>query len=91
MILCAPYCWTPTPCPVHPQDDMPPRGRALPEGASTCCEVYMQAEVNPRHLWHEHDSTRWYTDPDGWNAHAANCDRDDCEPIDVTPDTEQGV
>lgn len=40
----------------------------------------MSPSLNPRHLWHEHDSTRWYVDPEGWNEHARSCERDDCLP-----------
>lgn len=38
------------------------------------CECYRDINLNPdRHLWHEHDSTRLYTDPEGWDAHVAGC------------------
>jgi hypothetical protein len=30
--------------------------------------------VRRRHLWDEHDSTRHYTDPEGWAAHEASCE-----------------
>jgi hypothetical protein len=31
------------------------------------------AVSNKRHLWHEHDDVRSYTDPEGWAAHVAAC------------------
>lgn len=55
--------------------------RSAPLSTYRCCDNYAKSAINPRHLWHIHDSTRWYTDPDGWNAHAASCNRDDCEVV----------
>jgi len=47
-------------------------------GAEGCCENYAKSEINPRHLWNEHDSTRIYTDPAGWDDHEATCK--ECKP-----------
>ena len=41
--------------------------------ASDCCDLRYDARVNPRHLWSEYDSTRWYFDPEGWDSHEASC------------------
>ena len=71
---CSEECWAAKPCPEH-GDQMPPFGRSLAYQEYVCCERYRDNRVNPRHLWHEHDSTRWYTDPDGWAAHEASCDQ----------------
>lgn len=75
--VCTERCWTPVPCPDH-GDRMQPFGRS---GADyVCCDNYAKSALNPRHLWSEHDSTRIYTDPAGWAAHAAACEREDCTP-----------
>lgn len=81
MTTCTEKCWTPVACPVH-GDDMKPCGRSAGLEAYICCDNYMRSDINPRHLWNIHDSTRWYTDPDGWNAHAEACTDDytDCQP-----------
>ena len=81
MTGCTEKCWTPTPCPDH-GEPMHPFGRSSGLDSYDCCENYARSEINPRHLWDEHDSTRWYTDPDGWNAHAESCTDDyyDCQP-----------
>ena len=79
---CAPYCWTPKSCPDH-GDYMPPFGRSAPTEMYVCCDNYARSDINPRHLWDEHDSTRWYTDPVGWNSHADQCEREDCARIPV--------
>lgn len=75
--VCTERCWTPKPCPDH-GDDMNPFGRSAGDYAHYCCENYAKSEINPRHLWNEHDSTRWYTDPVGWTLHTQLCVRDDC-------------
>ena len=77
MSTCTEECWTPIACPKH-GDRMTPFGRSAGEVYS-CCDNYGKSDVNPRHLWDEHDSSRWYTDPSGWNAHAAECDHDECK------------
>lgn len=74
---CDVKCWNPYECPDH-GDLMAPRGRDAGMGYYHCCDNYQRVEINPRHLWHEHDSTRWYTDPEGWNEHEATCER--CNP-----------
>lgn len=74
-MTCTANCWTPVPCPTH-GGLMFPFGRS--HGGYPCCDNYARSELNPRHLWDEHDSTRWYTDPAGWNAHEANCAK--CSP-----------
>jgi hypothetical protein len=73
--VCSEKCWTPVPCPVH-GDFMPPAGRSAPLEMHICCDNCADSTVNPRHLWSIHDSTRWYTDPEGWKAHVSSCD--DC-------------
>ena len=70
--LCSPRCWTPKVCPDH-GDGMPPFGRAAPLDMYICCDNYAKSAVNPRHLWNIHDSTRWYTDPEGWAEHERTC------------------
>lgn len=37
------------------------------------CDNYSHQDLNPRHLWDEHDSARWYTDPIGWEQHEKTC------------------
>lgn len=69
---CTEVCWTPVRCPVH-DHEMKPLGRSSALEEYICCERYSSAELNPRHLWSEHDSTRHYTDPEGWAAHEATC------------------
>ena len=74
---CSPECWTAATCPAC-GGDLPPRGRSVPleMNIPTCCDdSRIDPLVNRRHLWSEHDDTRWYTDPDGWAAHVAECDR----------------
>lgn len=76
--ICSEKCWTSVRCPDH-GDLMNPRGRDAGMESYVCCDNY-QTDVNTRHLWHQHDSTRYYTDPEGWAAHAAECTDDywDC-------------
>ena len=69
---CTEKCWTPVECPDH-GDRMAPFGRSVSAYEYECCENRMSSAINPRHLWHEHDSTRWYNDPEGWNEHEASC------------------
>jgi hypothetical protein len=77
-MTCTEKCWEATECPDHGHS-MTPFGRSAPVEMFQCCDNRFNPQINPRHLWDKHDSTRWYTDPDGWNAHASECDRDDCE------------
>jgi len=83
MSACTEKCWTPATCPQH-DEPMYPIGRDAGMDAYPCCENYQRPNVNPRHLWDEHDSTRWYTDPDGWNEHERTCEkcRPEVEPTD---------
>ena len=69
---CTEKCWTPVNCPDHGHE-MNPCGRDSGMQSYDCCENYGKPRINPRHLWHEHDSSRWYTDPEGWAAHEASC------------------
>lgn len=70
---CTEECWTPVRCPDH-GTYMPPRGRSAPMDYWLCCEEYQyDPNVNTCHLWSEHDSTRWYTDPEGWVKHETEC------------------
>ena len=63
---CVEACWTPVPCPTC-GNRLYPRGRSVPladwEG-SCCLAVKYDAEINPRHLWSEHDEERWRFYPD---------------------------
>lgn len=75
--VCTAECWTPTYCAVCYRE-MQPAGRsvAIEAYGSYCnedCQGYR--EDSKRHLWSEHDSTRRYTDPDGWAAHEADCEQ----------------
>lgn len=70
--ICGPACWTPVLCPVH-QSRMQPRGRSAGLYAYPCCYNHQDPIANPRHLWDEHDSTRIYTDPVGWQQHLDIC------------------
>lgn len=72
--ICTEKCWTAVECPDH-GDRMNPRGRSSALDDYYCCENYSKPDLNPRHLWSEHDSTRWYTDPEGWAEHEAGCKR----------------
>jgi hypothetical protein len=74
--LCGERCWTPTACP-ECGGALGPRGRSLPleMSYSSCCEDARQDASNHRHLWDEHDSTRFYTDPFGWLKHTESCER----------------
>jgi hypothetical protein len=77
---CTDRCWTQVPCPTC-GDELPPRGRSIPleDWIASCCEDnHHDVKANPRHLWNEHDSTRFYTDPEGWAEHEENCER--CRP-----------
>lgn len=76
---CTPRCWTPIPCPECGQS-LPPRGRDIPLAMNLpqCCEEAVSTPYNTRHLWSEHDSTRYYTDPEGWEEHVAGCEK--CRP-----------
>lgn len=82
---CTEKCWTRVPCPTC-GCLLVPRGRdgGMAENHGYCCEEVKYTAHNTAHLWHVHDSTRWYTDPEGWNEHAASCDQD-CEPIPAAP------
>jgi len=72
---CTAECWTRVECP-DCGNLMAPRGRSAPMEMyqGRCCEEYGgDSRSNPCHLWDEHDSTRHYTDPEGWAAHVASC------------------
>ena len=74
---CTEVCWTPVDCPncgapASPfgRDDRAPSCTCEPrEGDGLDWEA-----VRRRHLWSEHDSARWYIDPEGWKAHEAACE-----------------
>ena len=76
-MICTERCWTPVPCPTC-GSPLPPRGRSVPleMNPADCCEEARTGPLNVRHLWSEHDSTRHYTDPEGWAEHVKNCE--DC-------------
>lgn len=69
---CTPECWTPQDCPDHPGHSMKPVGRDAAEH-HPCCDNERDPNKNSRHLWSIHDSTRYYTDPEGWNKHEREC------------------
>ena len=77
-MTCTEKCWTIVSCTTH-GNGMNPRGRSAPLSSYYCCEGYADYELNPRHLWDEHDSARWYTDPEGWTEHENNCNL--CDPL----------
>ncbi len=72
--VCGPQCWTALPCPTCGAP-LAPAGRSMPMEMSggACCEAARHSRYNTRHLWDEHDSTRHYTDPQGWAEHVATC------------------
>lgn len=78
--LCTESCWKPAPCPTCARP-MYPRGRDVPLGCyeAECCREARYSAANQRHLWSEHDSTRGYSDPEGWAEHVTGCEecRDD--------------
>jgi hypothetical protein len=74
---CTETCWTQIECPGC-RDTIPPRGRSVPLefNINECCDaVRMNPRMNPCHLWSEHDSTRHYTDPEGWAKHEQSCEQ----------------
>lgn len=78
--ICTTICWTPVTCP-RCGSQLPPRGRSVPleMHISTCCdEARRSPTTNPRHLWDVHDSTRYYSDPEGWDEHVQNCEQCRC-------------
>lgn len=72
--ICTEACWTPVRCSTCGRT-LPPRGRSAPLEMYTgaCCEAQRYSDDHKRHLWDEHDSTRIYTDPVGWEAHVKQC------------------
>lgn len=73
MIKCTEECWIAGHCPEHSQP-MTPRGCSIPLAMShPCCDLYMDPNINKRHLWSEHDSSRSYVDQDGWASHVDSC------------------
>ena len=78
MIQCDAKCWTPVEC-TRCHRRKQPRGRSVPiEAANDYCSFdcpgYGATPPAP-HLWDEHDSTRHYTDPEGWKEHLDECPR----------------
>lgn len=73
---CTSDCWKVVLCP-ECGNQLPPRGRSVPMAMQPpdCCMEHRHAQINTRHLWDEHDSTRHYTDPDGWARHVASCEQ----------------
>ena len=72
---CTAVCWTRVECPTCGRL-LVPRGRdgGFMTYEAPCCEaVVWDSDVNTAHLWSEHDSTRWYTDREGWDEHEKNC------------------
>lgn len=73
---CTEVCWTPVLCPRCGNTASP---TGCSDVAPSCyCEPregdgFDWSAVRKRHLWHKHDSNRWYTDPEGWDAHVAAC------------------
>jgi len=79
---CTSKCWTPIDCPKH-GSPLPPYGRSVPLGYDTCGDECRYAPINVRHLWDEHDSDRWYADPQGWTQHERTCGT--CSPTGANP------
>lgn len=75
-MTCTALCWTPVPCPTCGRG-LQPSGRSISmevyEGE--CCLESKYTDVNTRHLFDEHDSTRHYTDPEGWAQHEKECEQ----------------
>lgn len=71
--ICTASCWEPVRC-EHGRE-MTPRGRSVPMATPNLCDCYQDPAKNPRHLWHEHDDARFYSDPEGWAEHEASCSR----------------
>lgn len=82
-MICTEKCWTPVNCPDH-GDRMNPRGRSAGPYAYDCCDNRHDPDNNTRHLWNECDSTRWYTDPEGWYKHERQCEY--CRPLEEVVD-----
>lgn len=69
-MFCNERCWKATRCPGCDRE-IPPRGRSVPLGRPFCeCERTTQ----DRHLWSEHDPSRSYSDPTGWQIHVECCE-----------------
>ncbi len=77
---CTEQCWTPVKCPAH-SHEMTPLGRSAPLEMYQCSYNYTRSQVNPRHLWNEHDSTRWYSDPAGRDDHLRVCEQ--CQEMEI--------
>jgi hypothetical protein len=85
-MTCTAQCWMSVRCPAC-GNSLGPRGRSMPlemSGSSCCEDARQDHRVNPRHLWDEHDSTRYYTDPEGWAAHERACEA--CQPAARAPE-----
>lgn len=83
-MTCSAACWTPVDCTLCGKRKAP-SGRSVPLAMANgyCdndCAGYHQ-DPKPPHLWSEHDSTRHYTDPEGWAEHEKACPvcRPDCD------------
>lgn len=72
MGACSEKCWTPVVCEVC-SIEMPPAGRSASDTYMTC--AHQHGVTNTRHLWDRHDSSRSYTDPEGWEMHVDECQR----------------
>lgn len=72
---CTEKCWTKVPCPECGRL-MPPAGRSVPMATPPChcSEKYVHTKINTCHLWNRHDSSRVYTDPEGWKQHVEECE-----------------
>jgi len=81
-MTCEPKCWEPFLCPTCGAP-LNPHGRSVAMEAyeAECCRQAKGSPLNKRHLWSIHDSTRIYTDPQGWAAHEAAC-------VECNPDLE---
>ena len=73
-MTCTEKCWTPIICETH-GNRLEPAGRSGADYVPCDCKNTVE---NTCHLWDEHDSTRWYTDPDGWQEHETTCPQ--CNP-----------
>lgn len=76
--ICTPECWTEQRCTVCGRPIAPFGSSVAIEAASGYCEHECPGNPSlghPRHLWDEHDSNRWFADPDGWDEHVASCEQ----------------
>lgn len=78
MSACTSTCWTPVECRKCGRPKSPVGRSVGLEAANGYCNddcPWYRGEPKPPHLWSEHDSTRSYTDLEGWQEHLAHCEQ----------------